>query len=569
MIQRNVNSCHSEGVDHIPVDHSGRIGSEDVSPIDPHSTKFARTLENISTLFDRLSVIDDALLSQAQNESAISSRSGTDTSRSRLEQVMNDIADGRSPSCPVGPSCSRRNSVFKRIRSGPEGDASLAGPDDVAAQRANLLQLELERARDQIMRLVDERGALQNDFGHGDRKRMRHTAELLTIVRKKCTSLETELRLSQEELRNCLKLNSSLRQRNMELLESSDGVRSENVKLKGRLNVLRSDNSRKADTIQAISKQQCAEISSARQSAREGESITAQLRQRIRTLQDELQQSVSDREKVTRDLEATKGVIEQLNGDLEQSRQATARLMDEGAKTKAKLDAMEARLKDRARDGGQHKQVIARVAPTSIGDETIAALVTQLADARADTASAKQDTKDALSQLDQLKAKLFTTINRERNLRAEVDRLRSADERAIVYERDHQSVHAELEAGRTVFLKKIQKMQKTINELNEKIFDLERRELKRAPVLVRSGSGTRSSSSAITVDVARQPVLEERVRNRPSPVQTRFDEPVQAQQEEPTDMVPQPKSKSPYPKYMKGLIDCWDTEPIKLNIDLN
>ena len=113
-------------------------------------------------------------------------------------------------------------------------------------------------------------------------------------------------------------------------------------------------------------------------------------------------------------------------------------------------------------------------------------LLSQLADARADARTARNEAKNAVAQLDALRVKCVLALNREKRNRKDLEDMQAREDcedhqpQALI-----QSLRDKLQVSSGIYLKRIQKLQGIVNELNDKVFELERRELKRAPVLVR------------------------------------------------------------------------------------
>ena len=130
-------------------------------------------------------------------------------------------------------------------------------------------------------------------------------------------------------------------------------------------------------------------------------------------------------------------------------------------------------------------------------DHATVHLVNELSAAKNEALTAKMEAQKYAIQLEELRGQYTAALNKERQLRRKAIEQECFSILSKTGRLDQTSRSAEFpSASTTVYLKRIRKLQNTVNELNDRIAEFEKRELKRAPVVVRRRKNEESSSTA-------------------------------------------------------------------------
>ena len=419
-----------------------------------------------------------------------------------------------------------------------------------AMDKVEFHKIELDQAKAYIRHLVDERERILCRSSRGETKRLKQVQDELQLIKQKHTVVEAELQLSREELRNVLKLNAAVRQRNAELIETNESLKGENIKFKGRLAVLRSDISKKNGQLESVSQRQSEEMLTARHSARAKEIECTHLLARTRELQEELRESRQNTESMQTRYDYVRADLEMSQSQIREAKETCDKLGFQNVQLREQVQELQGNVKSLHAD---HQKLAVDNKTKDSHETTISSLINQLADARADTLSARAETKQVASQLESLKEKFVASVTRERTLKAELSEARAREVKEAAEEINTVQA-AQLDSLKGVYMTKFKKMQKTINELNDKIYELERRELTRAPVIVSARKSARDQKPlCIEIDEESESAS---VRSLP---------PIQAEAPPTTTSTADTR----YRKPMRGLIDSLDPEPIKVNLDFS
>lgn len=419
-----------------------------------------------------------------------------------------------------------------------------------AMDKVEFHRIELDQAKAYIRHLLEERERIISRSSRGETKRLKQVQDELQILKQKHTVVEAELQLAREELRNVLKLNAAVRQRNAELVETNESLKGENIKFKGRLAVLRSDISKKNGQLQSVSQRQSEEMLTARHSARAKDIECSHLLVRIRELQEELTEWRQKNEGMQTRFDHVRGELEISHSQLREAKETNDKVEFQNEQLRDQVKELHGNVKSLHAD---HQKLAVEKKTNDSHESTISSLINQLADARADTLSARAEAKQVATQLESLKEKFVASVTRERALKAELSEARVREVKESVEETNTVQA-AQLDSLKGVYMTKFKKMQKTINELNDKIYELERRELTRAPVIVSARRSTRDLKPlCIEIDEESESAS---VRSLP---------PIQAGAPPTTTSTADTR----YRKPMRGLIDSLDPEPVKVNLDFS
>lgn len=464
-----------------------RRRSFDTSPIQGTSARFARTLDNISNLFDKLSVIDENLMKDRSISSSRSTEADPNSSsvQDRLTRHMHIIAGGSRrgvSSGSLGRLCRSKSDSFvvdaARIDEFRANDAN---------DRCKFLESELSLALDKIRGLNLEKAELR---AH-ERTSRRMNVEVDT-ANKQTSIAAAELQLAREEVKNLQKLNSVLREKNATLMDANESHQAELDKLKNRMRTLRQEKAKKEAIVEAMSRKRTTEAQSARGSVFEIESAMGKLKERLRSSQCEISSVIKDNRSISEQLEELK---------LHHSATSTAydSCVKENEDLRARVKELEDTVNSKDCELKESCDTIRKFESNKsqyISDEVMTNLLSQLADARAEASSARCEAKNALSQMDALRIKCVAALNREKRHRQDLQDMQSTrrENSQDSHEALIHSLKEKLQVSSGIYIKRIQKLHGTVNELKDKIYDLERRELKRAPVVVRSQSSSFTSS---------------------------------------------------------------------------
>jgi hypothetical protein len=132
-----------------------------------------------------------------------------------------------------------------------------------------------------------------------------------------------------------------------------------------------------------------------------------------------------------------------------------------------------------------------------IDDHSTVHLVNQLSAAKDESLAARMEAQKYAIQLEEVRGQYTAALNKERQLRRRAIEQECFSILSKTGRLDLTARSADLaSASSTVYLKRIRKLQNTVNELNDRIAEFEKRELKRAPVVVRRKKKDESSSTA-------------------------------------------------------------------------
>lgn len=443
------------------------VGGSPVIP-DPSSElgRIGSSENNLERLFSRLSAIEAELDSGQKTLSH--GRGRIVWSHSSCEEdltaKMDEIADSRMASTVPGSIRFRASS--KGQGSNPAVYHLQEFQANEKSERCRFLELELSRANDRIKSLMS---AIQSS----DRGRLRNLNDQLGVINVRASTASAELQLARDEVRNLIKVNAAVRERNVHLSSETEKYKADAVRLKKRLSVIRAENSRLSDSLSSVTARESLDMCSARDSARRAETACSGLRQQQVVL--EAQLAHSKKENVDLSSRVQSLVLE--SGHL---RDELMKRADEKEKLDESVLELEGRL--RSIEADRERLVAQPTQAPSVSESLVASLVDQLTQAKEDALHARSESTRAQAELGELRLKCMQAIHRERHQRRDLDRsMMSSTVRG-------ESLTRISEPGSQVYLKKIRKMQTVINQLNEQIFELEKRELQRAPVIVRRSS---------------------------------------------------------------------------------
>jgi len=485
-----------------------RRSSIDISPIDADPGRFVRTLDNISQLFDKLSKIDESLTGErsiVSEESTRTDRNG-ESVQERLRKRMDRIATGITGDSV--PGALRMMSRSKSDSCAVDSARIEAFRASDANERCKFLESELVQALDRI-----------RSINQGKAETSRRISDRADSASKQASIAMAELQLAKEEIKNLLRLNSGLREKNGELKDMTESQQAEIEKLKSRMLTLRQDKAKKEALVEAVSRKRLIEAQSARGSVFEIESSMGKLRERMKLAQ-------SDTSRLQKEKESLSDQLEELKMHHSATSTAYESCVKENETFRSRIQELEETVENKKVELQQSfADYDANTKNQIVSDQVVTNLLSQLADAKAEASAARSETRNALSQLDNLRLKCVAALNREKRHRQDLEGMQQS---TLVRSGENpneliQSLRDKLQVSSGIYLKRIQKLQGTVNDLNEKVFDLERRQLKRAPVLIRPGNSKNSSccssslSSRTTQRAFIEPETEDEIRERPVP----------------------------------------------------
>jgi hypothetical protein len=411
--------------------------------------RFNTAVHNITRLFDRISAIEDELsqsqnvLSQRAPEEIWSESSAQGDARisSEVRSVPAQIRQPRSRSVPDNVSSSR----IESFRVSDE------------TERTKFLELELERFREKTQSVTNRE----------------YPALEVISQRRRYAETKADLSVAQEEIKNLLKVNSGLRKQNKELSVDRERLNASLVRMKNRLTVLRSENTRMSETIKSMQAKISHESSSARDSVRHFEALHAGARAeltaanteltRLRETNGKLEAQVDETTKYNKRLEEKVKTLE-----LEREKTAADFLMLEN-----RLSAIET---NRTRGSSPKRS-------QGSDGSVLIQLVDQLSNAREDAIAARGEAERTAQELECVRQQFTLALQKEKQMRR-----RAIENECLTLLSTTATIPAkqsEDSGGSKIYLRRIRKLQETVNELNERIAQYERRELARAPVKIR------------------------------------------------------------------------------------
>jgi hypothetical protein len=409
--------------------------------------RFNTAVHNITRLFDRISAIEDEL-SQSQNVLSQrlpdeiwseSSAQGEHRTRSERNEASNLSGHPRSRSVPDNLSSSRIE--------------SFRASDD--AERQKFLDLELRRL-------------------HTERMMSRAKPSLEVISeRRRLHETRADLSVAQEEIKNLMKVNSGLRKQNKDLSVDKERLSASLTRMKNRHAVLRSENLRILDSIKSMKAQLSNESLSARDSVRHVEALHAGARAELSSANYELSRLRETNKKLQTEFDETVARNRTLDDKIKS-------LELEKEKVAADFSMLENRLS--AIETNRTRSTSPKGAYGMTGSVMIQ-LVDQLSKAREDAIAARAEAERATYELQCVRQQFTAALQKERQMRRKVienECLTLLSTTATI-----PSKQAD-DSGSKVYLRRIRKLQATVNGLNDRIAEYERRELTRAAVRIRS-----------------------------------------------------------------------------------
>lgn len=450
---------------------TGRRRSNDISPIESSSSRFARTLDNISHLFDKLSAIDENLMDGGSilSPGSVGRDPNSSSVQDRLQQRMERIACGfKGSSTRVDLSRVHRSKSDSQTVDSARIEAFRAND---ANERCKFLESELAQALDRIRGLNSEKA----EASARDRtSRRTHESQQASIA-------TAELQLAKEEIKNLLKVNAGLREKNAALMDMNESQQREMEKLKCRMRTIRTEKAKKEALVDEMARKRVSEAQSARGSVCEIETAMGKLKERLRVSHVDMNSARKENRDMAEQMEELKLHHSATSIAYESCVKENESLRE---KVKSLEDTLEVKTSE-LQETFVKIQSFDKSHLRPVSDEVMTSLLSQLADARAEASTARNEAKNAVAQLDALRVKCVLALNREKRNRKDLEDMQARGDCEDQPQALIQSLRDKLQVSSGIYLKRIQKLQGTVNDLNDKVFELERRELKRAPVLVR------------------------------------------------------------------------------------
>ena len=438
----------------------------------PPDPRFQTAVHNISRLFDRITAIEDEL---TQSQKVISQRA-PDEVWSESSHPREPAPDRRFMTTILPP----KPQIQGRSKSLPESLLTSTNLDNFQMmdeiERRRFIELELERQRERA------RAAARPIP-----KRTLSPCLQQISERGRLSEVKAELTVAREEAKNLIRVNAELRKRNNMLSSQNEALESKFDKLKNRHNVLRSENARLAEALKSAAHQQSQEAVNARESVRQAEARHAGTRAELWGANQQLNELRKRNESLQSELTVARKENENL-----QERVKTLEL--EKDITVNDIHTMENRVR-----------CLERVKPDpsrTHSDTVLLQLVDQLAQAREDAVSARAEIEKQKMEFEDFRKQCTTALHRERiNRRKAIESecLSLLSSTGLMTQTLQQEpVQESTNRSEKTYLKRIRSLQDTVNNLNEKIAEFERRELSRAPVVLRSRSGQRKAKKTPT-----------------------------------------------------------------------
>ena len=375
----------------------------------------------------------------------------------------------------------------------------------------------------------------------------------------KVRMLDSELRVSREEVRSGLRANAHLRNSNAQLTSECESANEQMASLRERLKTLRLDKIKKSDHHREDPAKQ-----------RE----TAGLLSEIKILRDSVRTNELAREK----LEVSISTLNSEKADLVHQLAQMSAERDEQTLREMRL-CNEFRVSE---DGLRStRRELEESKATQRSDTVVSALLTQLERARREDLLAHKQMVEMSGKQDGLKRRLMLALVRGKQLKAESQQLKSENTRLLAEVEARGRDTRIVENSHVVYLRKIRGLNETVAELEGRILSLQKRELKRAPVKLEQ---PKTTGGLWSEDRRRPPPIETNIPSetggheqlgRPSNVDqsrstaSQLDRPSNVDQSGSTASQldrPRPQCR---PKYMPGLVDSFDPDPILLTVAKN
>lgn len=423
-------------------------------------TRFQTAVHNISRLFDRISAIEDEL---SQSKDALANPPG--------DEMWSDSSIADSGVKVKGKSDRiKMKDLKERYCSVPEPlSASRIESFRVseAEEKRKFLELELQRVRDRAASAPTiSRSIVSRRF-----KTRPHTAQ-----QDPPDKTIAELSVTREEVKNLLRINALLRKKSQQASSEADRNRCEQARLKGRLSILRSENIRLSESIKDMTTQYSADLNNARDATKRAESLLVGSRAELDSARLRMQELSDQSNSIARELEKSRSAFDEQTTRLQELQLYKDRTTEDLKVLELRLTSIESKKLSQAKSLPQTESLVAQ-------------LVKQLTDAKEESLQAKSELEKYSIQLEDMRRHYTLAINKERqNRKKEIEQecfsLLSATGCLT------QSIRRidPVDNSSAVYLKRIRKLQNTVNDLTEKVTEYERRELRRAPVVVRKRS---------------------------------------------------------------------------------
>jgi hypothetical protein len=465
--------------------------------------RFNNAVHNITRLFDRISAIEDEL-TQSQNvlSDRVHDEIWSETSNHREPVIDRKAATTMLP--PKSQCQVRSKSVPDTLFSSKKID-SFQASDEI--ERRRFIELELERQRDRFV----PRGNVRNSLGPC----LQQISE-----RGRFSEVKAELTVAREEAKNLTRVNAELRKRYNVLASERDACESKFEKLRRRHSVLRSENARLSDSLKAVSHQHSQEAVSARETVRQADARHAGTRAELWAANQEITNLKQENEKLKIDLDLSRTENHSLRERVKVLESEKQTLMNDLQTIENRVICIEK----------HHSGVNERLASTRAdGDTVLLQLVEQLSQAREDAVTARSEANKYMTELEEFRKQSISALHRERLMRKKA--IESECLSLLSHTMQHEPVRESENRNERTYLKRIRTLQDTVNALNERIADFERKELSRAPVILRSRSAPRKARKPQTglPQITRgypqvlQSFLCEDEEERPGPVPTETD----------------------------------------------